>query len=664
MIGEVRRGVGTLLVLWALAACGASPSPAAAPGAPTGTLVVVVVTGPERVPFRPKLARIQRANEQLAKRLGRSIQIEIDGALMPESEDGAEDLLARLVETTAQDIDEIAQREPRALEFARERFARLVVRYSPAEATARQTWQRRPSYAKLEPGSKTVDVVRGRADGSALERGVVGSELLRAYKAVETERYADVLPDALTRAERRAWFAYHDHGGTRSRAGDGPDRITQVDGFRVRGMLMLHAMATRDGEADLARDARKWLIAAVRDFAGAYHHDAASIERAAPGSHFKLAEAAYMEWLRAELPRMSLDERGVIGRALWVIDFRTPSALPDRFATYAFPGIDRMAFAFAAIDSWIAAGHPPARGSREVPALYADIVSPVEIDTEDGGLRFHEIGRSDHLFRRWVFVDAAREETYAAGVLARNDPQLATAALLGALRERRGQTEYLRLLRRFEGNLGLWKIGVSVLREVVYRPDDALIEEARRLWRTNPAARGAVLFWFARKVEVSYDAERDWRDLLQGIVGDEAVLDSYLEAGFEALQLLPVAWPALAKSGARARVILKHARPLLDMKLRVHPGTRGVAGTLAEIARRFCEERATTEIAELRAFARAEVEARPGAGLGAVVDATEPAACAAKPPPRARPPQKDRRPPQGGRPDLFPPKAPLPPEER
>jgi hypothetical protein len=58
-----------LLALLAEPGCGPSPAASSAQ-APTGTLIVVIRQGPERVPFHPKVARIKLANAQLASILG------------------------------------------------------------------------------------------------------------------------------------------------------------------------------------------------------------------------------------------------------------------------------------------------------------------------------------------------------------------------------------------------------------------------------------------------------------------------------------------------------------------------------------------------------------------------------------------------------------------
>src|SRR6201999_4524115 len=94
----------------------------------------------------------------------------------------------------------------------------------------------------------------------------------------------------------------------------------------------------------------------ISNFSGAYYHHAPEIEAAAPNSPFHIAEKAMIDWLNRESPRMTLEERDKLNRGLWVQDFRRQGT--ERYATYAWPGFDQMAFALATVDLWIAAGHP------------------------------------------------------------------------------------------------------------------------------------------------------------------------------------------------------------------------------------------------------------------------------------------------------------------
>ncbi len=610
-----------------LAACGPSPAATEPTGATTGTLVVVVRQGPDLVPFHPTLARIGQANAQLAEKLGHSIRIELDGALLPQSRDGAEDLLAHLVEDVARDMDALSKTDPKALAFAAETFERLVVRYSPAEAAARETNEPRggaSAPAKLDPGTKTIDVVRKQATWLALDRGEVASVLYRAFEESAVARYASVLPDAVPARQRRDWFEYHrSHGASKKDAHDAYAQVGAVVARRVRGMVMLDGMARRDESPDLAKDVRAWLLSAVSDFASAYHHELAKIESAPPSSTYRQAETAYMDWLRAELPGMSRDERGTLASHLWVFDFRKDTSARDRFAARAFPGIDLMTFSLSAMDAWIAEGHPPRPPSHDVHPLYAATVCPVVVGPKKSELRFDHVGRCEATFYRWAVADPSREDALARAILARNDPFLATSAFYNVRTAQRNEADYLRFLRRFEAVPALWAIGADVLRAEVYRPDPLLLDESRRLWRTVPPARARVLSWFASHAEGSYTPDKEWPDLLSGIPADEATLDGFVSLGAQTFKHLPAAWPALAKTGGRVRAITKGAKQLLDDDV-------SISGTLASVARLLCDDRAMGELAELRAWAQSELARRPGAGLSEVVSAADPGACKPK----------------------------------
>lgn len=643
MIGQVRRCI-PLLLICASAACGPSPAHPGN-GAPTGTLVVVIRQGPDRVPFQPKVARIQRANQQLAELLGHSIQIELDGALFPQTHEDTQDVIARLVEDVVRDLDGLQKENKKALDFARTHFERLVVRYAPAEAAQREDPWRRFTGGKLDPSSKTIDVTRPEARWHALGRGEIATVIHRAFVAGNDARYANVLPDALPREEQRGWFEYHAHG-----TGAGPNRrgdkeegyIGSVNGPRVRGMVMLHGLALRANDAELVKDVRAWLVKASSDFASTYHNQAADVEGAPASSPYRQAESAYMSWLRFELPRMTTEERGEIARHLFVIDFRKESSARDRFATYAFPGIDPMSFSFEVVDAWIAAGHPTE--GKDSKDYFDRIVCPAKVETTNGQTRYSHTSSCEGYFYRWALADRAREDDLAKALVARNDAPFTTATFYNARRTLRDENDYLRFLRRFERAAEIWKVGADVHREVTYRPSTALLEESRRWWREVPAARGHAFFWFTRNIDGSYRPETDWPDLLQGSPADEAALNAYLDLGWEAFELLPVAWAGVAKNGGRLRAVTTHARLLYGTSIQVRPGGRSVSGTLAALARVLCEQRSMGELAELRTFAQTELAKRPGAGLSEVIEATDPAQCAATKP-RVGPPRKATKPP-------------------
>ena len=408
--------------------------------------------------------------------------------------------------------------------------------------------------------------------------------------------------------------------------------LGSLDARRLRGMVMLHGLASRANDEALAKDVRKWLVDATSDLSSVYHHNAVEVEVAPQGSSFRMAESAWVGWVRAELPRMTMEERAVIAKHLWVTDFRKANGDRDRFATYAFPGIDPMAFSFEAVDSWITTRRP--LGEREHENDYFEtVVCPATSTLKQGRISFSSQGRCDGSFYRWSLANRAREDVFVKGVLARPDAAFAIAVFYNAHRTLRDEVDYLRFLRRFEANPAFWKTGADLQRESVFRPSPAWLDESRRLWRDVPTARGHALFWFARHIDGSYTPQADWPDLLQELPADEKVLTAYLEVGWDAFELVPTVWPVLAKSKDRMRVLTTRARQLLDADTKLQPGGRAVPAVLAKLARVLCDEQSRAEMAELRAFAQAELPARPGIGLSEVIEATEPAECK----PKARP---------------------------
>lgn len=605
-----------LLLLGALAACGRSPAYPPKTSPPTGALVIVIRQGPDRVPFQPKVDRIRRANEQLAAILGHSIQIELDGALLPQDHDGAEDVIARLIETIARDLDELKKYEPKALGNARADFDRLSIRYSPVEAERRGR-----RLAELDKLNKTIDVVVPEARWYPLERGEIGSALVQDADEADKRRYANTLPDALPESAHRDWFDFWKSYNSRS---DSPAVIGPVDAQRVRGMLML----TSDSDAKLAADARKYLIdRELSDFSGAYHHHADQIEAAPADGPFHTAEKGFVAWMNREVPKMTPDEREKVAQAIWVTDFRKNQG--DRFATYSFPGFDPMAFSLATVDLWIQQGHPRDR-------VFLDVVAPARSEPDNGEIRFR--GECcDQWFYKWATIDPKRRDAFAKAVLERRDPEWITTAFYNANFVMRDEAEYLAFLRRFEGSQAHWMMASQIHRVNVFRPSPPLLEEAKRWWRIVPIARGFALFYFARKADGSYHPEEDWDDMLQEQKPDDNALSQALDLGWPAFQLLPAMWKGLVKTPRRVTVILEHARPLLDQGIRADPGQHDVAGALANVGRLLCEEGSLDQLAQLHAFATAEIAKRPGQGLSEVADDSDPTTCKPKPK-RTRPP--------------------------
>lgn len=637
----MKRLAAALLVCTAIAsgavACG--PSPAAETPAPTGTLVIVIRQGPERVPFQPKVDRIRRANEQLAAILGHSIQIELDGSLLPQDHDGAQDVMARLVETVAQDVDAIKRHEPEAMAFTAATFERLVVRYSPAEAAKRGRLR-----GQLDRTSKTLDIVLEESRWLALDRSDIASPILRLFGGDQKARYARVLPDQLPANEHDAWLEFHMH---RSRNAAEPGQVLgQVDALLVRGAVMI----AQEGNAK----ARKYLITSVfSDFAATYQEHGAETAAAPPGSAFRVAESTYLPWIIAAVPSMSVEEREEIARYLWVHDFKR-SGERDPWMAHAFPGFDRMAFGFAQSDAWVASGHP-ARVR-----LYDEVVAPVEQDTSHGDLRYNGQGSQPH-FYRWALAAAPREDEFVKNLLQRRDPRQVMTAFYNAHSALRDEADYLRFLRRFESSPSHWRAGADVHRAVIFRPSTAVLEEARRHWREVPMARAHALLYFARHADGSYHPEVDWPDMLQDRKPDDVVLKETLALGWPGYELLPVFWQEVPRSSGRLAIVEAAALDLLGKDIHVRPGDKGIAGVLAAIGRKDCEDDDRAEVAALRKWAEEQIPSHPGQGLSQILEATDAKECKPKrrpaPPPKKTPPKPAR--PKWKEGDPLPPKDPF-----
>jgi hypothetical protein len=595
-----------------MAACAAplATQPAMEPTAGAPGVLLAILRGPERVPVPPHVARMREASAQIAARLGHPLRVDIDGALLPDDRDAADAVMAELVETIANDLETLANEH--MLAFAAAQLDYVVVRYSPTDATERRATRG----AAYDVTAKRLDIARSTTGYSAAERGDIAAPIERAYRDALEARYAQALPDAISADEWRDWLEVHIHTNRRTRP------LGPSDALTIRGMVMLATLAHRD--AELAAEVRGWLVDLASAYAGAYSQDADAIQRAPQGSEFRTAEATYMAWLAAELPRMTPAERGKIIPRLFVVDLHAQRAPRDRYAAFAFPGIDRMALVLQVIDAWAADGH---KADGKV-SLYGEVVCPFEVD--HGRLAPLGTGEDpycrDRDFYGWALADDARMHALADAVIARNDPVLAAVVSRNVFYASHGDG-HLRYLRRLERAPAPWRITAELEADVQEEPGTELLEEARRWWRAVPHARGVALFWFARKAEHAYEPAKLWPELLQDGPVDAAALTGLLELGWPAFQLMPVVWPTLAGVPGHTRAVTEAARNLLGARVEVQPGGRNVAGIVAALAVAACEDKATADVAELRAFARDELASHPGDGLSDIVAATEPAAC-------------------------------------
>lgn len=617
----MKRLLGLLLA--AVVACG--PSPEARDARPSGELVVVIRQGPERVPFRPDVARIKAANEQLAGILGHSIAIEIDGSILPQTHEGAQQVIADLVEVVTRDIAALEEPTtpglPRELTYARRHFRRLVVRYDPAESARRTHIGDRHPSAQLDIPSGTIDVVLGQAALDAIVPGSIRKQLVIAARSELAARYADVMPEQLPASERGAWLVFQE--------GHRAPSTPRVNVVGMRGALWL----VQKGDPVLAKQARAWLFGkALDDLGTAYMHEMSVIRTLRPGAPFLVMEAELIRWFDAEQAAFTLEERGQLAHRMWQGTFREDRSFVPR----SFPGFDRMSFAFTTIDLWIAAGHP-----RTSDALLG-FVEPVAPVWKAGHLQYerveseHDTTRTGEAFYAWVFEDPQRTDVLERAVQQRDDEHFAATAFAEA-KKHLSQAQFMRFLRGFEGKPSQWKLGASILQDDAAGMDGALLEEARRLWREVPGARGHALLWFGITRRTPDDPM--WQDIVRDHVASEADIASFLELDAPAISCVPVVWPALPRQG-RVRPLVRRIDHVLDRDASLAP-TMVHAAT--SVAQQLCKER-SPEAAELRAWADATRAKRPGAGFATIVDQAtcSAASSGARPQPPQRPQKKQK----------------------
>lgn len=174
-------------------------------------------------------------------------------------------------------------------------------------------------------------------------------------------------------------------------------------------------------------------------------------------------------------------------------------------------------------------------------------------------------------------------------------------------------------------------------------------------------ARAHALLYFARHADGSYHPEVDWPDMLQDRKPDDVVLKETLALGWPGYELLPVFWQEVPRSSGRLAIVEAAALDLLGKDIHVRPGEKGIAGVLAAIGRKDCEDDDSAEVAALRKWAEEQIPSHPGQGLSQILETTDAKECKPKrrpvPPPKKTPLKPAR--PKWREGDPLPPKDPF-----
>jgi hypothetical protein len=155
-------------------------------------------------------------------------------------------------------------------------------------------------------------------------------------------------------------------------------------------------------EEPLASEIDKWLFERLSDYANAYRGSELEVLSALP-HEWHVASRAYGAWLETRIATTTDEERLTMSRYV--------------FVPRAYPGFDRIAFAFAVVDDWI-------KNSHATKPVVAAVICPVE--AKDA--KPHEpVQRCDRTFYRWMIENDVPHFTEA--LVARDDLKLVESAV-------------------------------------------------------------------------------------------------------------------------------------------------------------------------------------------------------------------------------------------
>lgn len=611
------------------AGCGGAPSVTVA-----SRVAVTITPRVDTLPFDPRSARITAAANELADLLGHPLSIDIDAAMVPEFRSSFEDALGRSFENVTRDFTELKKRSPAVFDHTAPLFEHVSVRY---DATKRK------DEVTFDENRRTLEIAGPASRGDLVPAGTVRAAAEKAYAARVGGRFAQASADSVRPEERRAYFDWlTGRTGRAAFRNEEPRSVDQLanapNAARVLTVLRLRELSS-GADPTLASDAERWLLSEVSWFQQNHVHRAALVRELPTECTFRRAERALASFLVAAHPRVDDEQKLAIERAFFVRSFTTDRAAQDgrSYSPYAWPSVDRFAFALGIIDAWRAAGHPSPLSTPRVTSWQEFMACPKVMDGSA-----HVVPRCDYDFYRFALESADGRKRLTAALLDRRDPvfaQTAFASFSGAS----ANDAFLPMLRGVERSPEVYRAGMRVLAE---RSDNAtdrtLLEEAQRVWLERPEHRGIVLYLLAHLDRYDH-GNVDWRGFEDAFGGKVTAgeLTSYLAEGPLALALLPIAWPALGRF-PRAEHLVPRLDALLDENgLRRAGSSVSSYNALASIVGRLCAEKSVADLAAVRRYLQDRVARHPGEPYGTIADEATAEAC--RPAPPGPPPRNEVR---------------------
>jgi hypothetical protein len=342
-------------------AAGAPPVAASAPAsaAASGDFSVVVLgPGSKRVAFDTKSPRISAAYRELESLTKHPVRFEIDAALTTNLPETFESQLAQTVERASRAFARLGEFDTDAAPWGLAAVDVFAFRYSPSLARVE---------LHMKEESRALEVLCPEWQWALVDERLLAGAIEDAFEAHLQASYATRPPSNVPPAERGLYFRALREARDKAPA----DGVSEPRAEKVLKVLELESLVGTT-DAALGRRLRHWLLEErTHLFADGYLFHTPSIPRLAADSLFRRAEAAYVAWMKRDVPTMTDAEQLALAKDLFLRDRNRTG-----YVAIAFPGFDTVGFALGVVARWISAGHPDQRDSDRNNPTFEFIVCP------------------------------------------------------------------------------------------------------------------------------------------------------------------------------------------------------------------------------------------------------------------------------------------------
>jgi hypothetical protein len=571
--------------------------------------VIVMPSAKAKGHFDASSPRVKKADADITRLLGHSLEFYFDAALVPTWADGFEYLSIAAIETAADTLARLRSQQPEIFAWSAPRLKRIEWDYSATNEHTKHSFDPKTGILRI--------VLTPRSENQSSEDAIRFS-LGRAYAQNADGRFAGGDPASFSGDERARYvdylvgFAYgrekERHPPTKEEEATDPVQARVI-------LLVLRAWTVYQGDAPQEQKLRKFLVEQAAHVASMRRSNWERLARLSPDADERRMESAYVAWLNASFDALTERERVAIFEEAAFAD-RDERERP-------FPGFDYSALWLRTLPRWLAAGHPAERQGQaewDRQHLFDLVLDPVRMDKDDviGCVSqknvTYEAAVKDSNVRDRMFAaafdarDPAALKLVMANMLGLPKPDLALVFWRAAMRD---DASFVAVSRIVAGYAGRCSHG------------DAIFDVLPGLWKENatPVRRG-VLLYVARHFGSKRDDFPRWFGPLT-----QKEWEAYLDAEPDALREIHFQWPLLGKGYSHAAPVLAR----LDRWLTEDPARHQsiLAETMDTLARDLCAEGNTSDLGKLHDWLGARANAHPSEvrALQTALDRTTPGGC-------------------------------------